>query len=72
MPSQETQKPLLQRVDNILNSENSDYVVEEIENTAAVVILEELRKAEEKLKTLQERITRLRELLAKAQSAEHD
>jgi uncharacterized protein YlxW (UPF0749 family) len=51
---------------------NSDYVVEEIENTAAVVILEELRKAEEKLKTLQERITRLRELLAKAQSAEHD
>ena len=72
MPSQETQKPLLQRVDNILNSANSDYVVEEIENTAAVVILEELRKAEEKLKTLQERITRLRELLAKAQSAEHD
>jgi uncharacterized protein YlxW (UPF0749 family) len=72
VPSQETQKPLLQRVDNILNSANSDYVVEEIENTAAVVILEELRKAEEKLKTLQERITRLRELLAKAQSAEHD
>ena len=72
MPSQETQKPLLQRVDNILNSANSDYVVEEIENTAAVVILEELRKAEEKLKTVQERITRLRELLAKAQSAEHD
>jgi hypothetical protein len=56
VPSQETQKPLLQRVDNILNSANSDYVVEEIENTAAVVILEELRKAEEKLKTLQERI----------------
>jgi cell division protein ZapA (FtsZ GTPase activity inhibitor) len=63
---------LFQRVDDLLHVRNSAYIVEEIENSAAVVILDELRKAEEELKTVQKRITRLRELLANAQSAEQD
>ena len=72
MPSQQTRKPWYQRVDDLLHVRNSAYIVEEIENSAAVVILDELRKAEEELKTVQKRITRLRELVAKAQSAEQD
>ena len=68
MPAQENhEKPLQQRVSEILQFRDPGYLVEEIENSSVTEILEELRKAEEDLQHVQQRIARLRGLLVTAQ-----
>ena len=60
-----TLKPLQNRVEDYLRSNNSSYFVEEIEDTEANLLVEELREAEEELKQVQNRVARLKELIAK-------
>lgn len=58
-----SEKPLHQRVNEILQLRNASYIVEEIEDNSASEIVEELRKAEKELKQVQHRIARLKGLL---------
>ena len=68
MPSRDTREPLQKRVDDYLRVKNSAYIVEEIEDTETQVILGELREAEKELQKIQDRIARLKALLAESQS----
>ena len=64
MLSQRKPKPLKSRVDDYLRVSLAGYEVEELGDTSTEAILEELREAEEQLAEVQQRIARLRALLA--------
>ncbi len=57
-------KPLHQRVSEILHFNDADYIVEESENDSAIALFQELQQAEEDLERVQQRIARLRSMLA--------
>ena len=64
MLGQRKPKPLKSRVDDYLRVSTAGYEVEELGDTSTRAILEELQEAEEQLAEVQQRIARLRTLLA--------
>ena len=64
MLGQRKPKPLESRVDDYLRVSLSGYEVEELGDTATQTILAELQEAEAQLAEVQQRIARLRKLLA--------
>ena len=61
-------KPLQLLVTELLHSQNSAYLVDEIEDSETLELVEEIRKAEHELSLLHARIARLRDLLVRVQS----
>jgi len=65
---QKDEKSLHNRVNDYLRGKPATYAVEESEAATIEAIFEQLHKAEEDLKTVQQRIDRLKWELAKAKS----
>jgi uncharacterized protein involved in exopolysaccharide biosynthesis len=65
---QKNEKSLHNRVNAYLRGKPATYAVEESEEATIEALFDQLQKAEEDLKTVQQRIDRLKWELAKAQS----
>lgn len=65
MPGKQTQKPLQRRVDDYLRQKIPAYSVKEIQNESASVLVDQIREAEGDLEMLQNRIARLKGMLAR-------
>lgn len=65
MPGKQTHKPLQGRVDDYLRHKIPAYAVKEIQNDSATVLVDQIREAEGDLEMLQNRISRLKGMLAR-------
>jgi hypothetical protein len=65
---QKKQKSLDSRVNDYLRGKPATFAIDESEDVAIEVIFDQLRQAEESLKSAQQRVDRLKWELAKAKS----
>jgi hypothetical protein len=68
MLQKDSEKSLHNRVNDYLRGQPATFVVEESEEATIEAIFDQLHKAEEDMKTVQQRIDRLKWELAKAKS----